>query len=377
MRKAKLWMIAGILAAVTLFSGCGEQQQKEQTPIDESKINIQTSQDVAEKPEGTPEPTPEEDEEEIPEGMVKSYLTGEHVPEAQGRRRPVAIMLNNIIDACPQYGISRAGVVYEAPVEGNITRLMGIFENYDDLEKIGSVRSCREYYIFFATEFNALYAHYGQAAYAVPYLEQDFIHNLSGLSNFGGDIYYRTTDRKAPHNAYTSYDGIQRGIVDYGYSQEYDADYDGHYQFAKVGESIDLEDANGATPANVVRFDCFDHNKPWFEYDPSTQKYKRFQFGDIQIDEMTGEQLTFDNILIQYTSYEPYDNHGYLNLDVIYGGQGKYITHGKAIDVRWEKDAPWGKTHYITMQNQEITMNTGTTMVEIVLNDKLDKLTIQ
>lgn len=381
MGKVKQWMVLLILMSFVL-TGCS-------TGLEDFSKDVKPS-DLAETEEIKEEEEQEaknmvkmdafeaaEDAEEVPEGMVKSYLTGEFVPEEQGRRRPVAIMLNNIRDACPQYGISRAGVVYEAPVEGQITRLMGIFEQYDDLEKIGSVRSCREYYIFFATEFNALYAHYGQAAYAVPFLELEFVDNLSGLSSFGTDIFYRTSDRKAPHNAYTSYEGIQKGIADYGYSQEYDASYDGHYQFAKVGETIELEEENGAAPANVVKLDCFDHNQPWFEYDAATGKYKRFQFGDIQIDEMTGEQLTFDNILIQYTSYKPYDQNGYLNLDVIYGGEGKYITHGKAVDVRWEKDKPWGRTHYITRQNQEITMNTGTTFVAIVLDDTLDKLTIQ
>lgn len=58
--------------------------------------------------------------------MVKSYLTGLDVPESEGRVRPVAVMLNNIKQGCPQSGIANAGVVYEAPVEGDITRLMGI-----------------------------------------------------------------------------------------------------------------------------------------------------------------------------------------------------------------------------------------------------------
>ena len=69
--------------------------------------------------------------------MVKSYLTGLDVPESEGRVRPVAVMLNNIKQGCPQSGIANAGVVYEAPVEGDITRLMGIFEDYKDLERIG------------------------------------------------------------------------------------------------------------------------------------------------------------------------------------------------------------------------------------------------
>ena len=65
--------------------------------------------------------------------MVKSYLTGLDVPESEGRVRPIAVMLNNIKQGCPQSGIANAGVVYEAPVEGDITRLMGIFEDYNGL----------------------------------------------------------------------------------------------------------------------------------------------------------------------------------------------------------------------------------------------------
>ena len=114
-------------------------------------------------------------EENQTETQVKSYLTGENVPESIGRRRPVAVMMGNNSSGAPQSGIGHAGVVYEAPVEGNITRLMGILEDYDSLERIGSVRSCRDYYLFYANEFNAIYAHYGQAVYALPYLEQHVI----------------------------------------------------------------------------------------------------------------------------------------------------------------------------------------------------------
>lgn len=156
------------------------------------------------------EPTPAEDA--LPEGMVKSYLTGEPVAEVQGRRRPVAVMLSNIISACPQSGISRAGVIYEAPVEGGITRLMGLFENYDDLEKIGSVRSCREYYVYLAAGFDALYYHYGQAAYAIPLLESDHIDNVNGME-YSEQVYYRTSDRSSPHNAYLDAQVLRRESI--------------------------------------------------------------------------------------------------------------------------------------------------------------------
>lgn len=305
--------------------------------------------------------------------MVVSYLTGESVPESVGRRRPVAVMLSNIKAGCPQSGISKAGVVYEAPVEGNITRLLAIFEDYDSLEKIGSVRSCRDYYLFYANEFDAIYSHFGQAVYALQYLDQHLIDNLNGLE-MEGTAYYRTSDRKAPHNAYTGFSYLQKGIQEKGYSQEYSEDYTGHYQFASDGTETLLSD--GST-ANIVKLDNFTENHPWFEYDAETKKYKRFQYGEAQVDELNGEQLTCDNIILQYSSYQPYDENGYLNIDTSSGGQGKFITRGKAVDIRWEKDSQWGITRYYDAQNNEIQLNPGKTWVEIVLNDRVDSVTYQ
>lgn len=307
------------------------------------------------------------------ETQVKSYLTGEMVPESIGRRRPVAIMLSNVKVACPQSGIANAGVVYEAPVEGDITRLMAVFEDYDSLGRIGSVRSCRDYYLFYANEFDAIYSHFGQAVYALQYLDAHNIDNLNGLE-MDGTAYYRTTDRKAPHNAYTDFSCLQKGIELKGYRQTYKEDYQGHYLFAEDGTETTLD---GGSPANVVHLDNFRDNHPWFEYDAATKKYNRFQFQEAQIDELTGAQLQCDNIILQYSAYQPYDANGYLNIDTQSGGQGRFITRGKAIDIRWEKDSPWGITHYYDSNEQEIRLNPGKTWVEIVQNDRIDSVTYQ
>ena len=307
------------------------------------------------------------------DSMVESYLTGLRVPESIGRQRPVSVMLNNIREGAPQSGISSAGVVYEAPVEGDITRLMGIFEDYKNLKRIGSVRSCRDYYLLYSNEFDAIYVHYGQSPFAKTYLLNHDIDNINGTI-MGSISFYRSTDRVSPHNAYTNYELIQAGIDKKEYRRNYKEEYSGHYTFMPEGEINTLP--NG-TDANVVHFDNFYHNHPWYEYDETTGKYKRFQFGDIHIDDLTGEQLTCDNIIVQYSSCPLYANTSYLNIDPITGGTGKYITKGKAIDIIWMKDSPWGVTHYITMENQELQINRGTTWVEIVQDDRIDEITYE
>ncbi len=304
--------------------------------------------------------------------MVKSYLTGEDVPESIGRRRPIAVMLGNDVNGAPQSGIANAGVIYEATVEGSITRLMAIIEDYDNIPRIGSVRSCRDYYLRYANEFNAIYAHYGQAVYALPYFEQHVIDNLNGLTL--GNAYYRTTDRVAPHNAYTDAAHLQAGIQSQGYSQQYKDDYTGHFQFAPEGTEVTLDE--GAS-ANVVKLDNFTYNHPWFEYNAETKEYSRFQYDAPQVDQNTNEQLTCSNIILQYSQYQPYDENGYLNVNTSSGGAGKYITRGKAIDITWSKDSEWGTTHYYDANGQEIQLNPGKTWVEIVLNDSVDSISLQ
>ena len=76
---------------------------------------------------------------EGPEEMCRSYLTGKQVPVSIGRKRPVGLMIENDADAVKwQRGTSYADVMYEAMVEGGITRLEGFFENYRaGLKQIG------------------------------------------------------------------------------------------------------------------------------------------------------------------------------------------------------------------------------------------------
>ena len=301
-----------------------------------------------------------------------SYLTGEDVSVGIGHRRPIAVMLGNDTNGAPQSGTENAGVIYEAPVEGSITRLMAIIEDYDNIPRIGSVRSCRDYFLFYANEYDAIYSHYGQAVYALQYLDQHLIDNLNGLTL--GNAYYRSTDRVAPHNAYTDFSHLQAGIQSQGYSQDYKEDYNGHFQFAPEGTETTLDDG---VSANVVKLDNFAYNHPWFEYNAETKEYSRFQFNAPHIDQNTGNQLTCENIILQYSNYVPYDPNGYLNVDTQSGGEGKYITRGKAIDIHWTKDSQWGITHYYDSNNQEIQLNPGKTWVEIVLNDSVGSVSLQ
>lgn len=317
-------------------------------------------------------------------GMVRSLLTGKLVPESIGRTRPIAVMFNNIQNALPQSGISNAEVVYEVPVEGGITRLMGILEDYQDVERIGSVRSCRDYYVYLAREFNAYYVHFGQAVYALDLLQNDSTYNISGLDSEGDIAYYRSDDFEAPHNVFTNYERIWDAVEYLGYPTTYPSDYieSGHYQFAADGETVTLD--NGAEAGVVAP--GYSYNNAYFVYDAETGKYTRYQYGGQQIDLLTEKALKYDNIIFQYCDWQNYDENGYLNIDVLSGGSGKYITQGKAIDITWKKadanaserfaSGNFYETRYYDADGNEITLNQGKTWVCIVLDSYADSVRI-
>lgn len=362
-RIAALFVTALLALAI---GGCGNSDT---TPLVEE---IPMTQKATEVEMTTAEPETEPVAEESREGMIRSRLTGEWIAEEIGTRRPVAVMFNNIIDAVPQSGIEQAGVVYEAPVEGALTRLMGFIEDYDNLEKIGSVRSCRLYYLYWAKEFDAIYTHFGQAVYAKPLLDSSDIDNLNGL-HLDGICFYRTSDRVAPHNAYIGAEGITKGISQYGYRTHYEDDFEQHYKF-HTDNTAQIELANGQTANKVTP--GYMINKPWFEYNPADGLYYRFQYGDIQIDDLTGKQLAYKNIIMQVVDYYDYGD-GYLYVTTTGTGRGKYITNGKAIDITWKKDTDFGVTRYYDIQGNEITLNTGKTWVCIIQDDREDKIVLE
>ena len=310
-------------------------------------------------------------EREIIDGQIRSFLTGEMVPAEIGTRRPLAVMISNDKEAAPHYGINRAGVIYEAPVEGAMNRFMAVIEDYDDLERIGSVRSCRTYYTYFAREWDAVYAHFGQSTFALPYL--DNVDNINGLKQDGA--FYRSSDKKSPHNAYTSGERIRKYIDKLGYRDTYDKDYlagNGHFQFASASEPVNFEEELSWEAYKVLP--GYPYNKPWFEYNEEDGLYYRYQYGK---EHMGNEaQLAVKNIIFQYCPTGHYATTEYLNIGLHGDSYGYYFTNGRVRPVASKKDGEFDVTRYYDMDGNEIVLNPGKTWICIIRADAFDKTEI-
>lgn len=364
MKKMGVW--AMLVISGCILTGCGKHVEAD---ITAKAIETEAERTIViGEPDTETEPSTEaarEQQRVERDGKIPSYLTGEMTDISTANRRPVAVMISNDKQAQPHYGINHAGVIYEAPVEGTMNRFMAIFEDYDNLDRIGSVRSSRTYYTFFAREFEAIYAHYGQSVFALPYLKN--MDHLDGIEGKGAVAFYRTKDRKAPHNAYASAESIKKAIASLGYSEEYPAGYGGHYLFARPDNPETLE---AGIP--VVRLKPgYVYNDPWFEYNEEDGLYYRFQYGGPH--NGNEGQLAVKNIIFQYCPVGFYRSTEYLDINVHTPGFGYYFTGGRGTAVNWKKDDTYGVTRYYDSDGKEILLNPGKTWVCIISSDRVDK----
>lgn len=312
-------------------------------------------------------PTPEL---ENHDNEAKSKLTGLWIPKEYGDKRPFAIMFNNIKFASPQSGTSEASILYEAIVEGGITRLMGIFEEQNlNAERIGSIRSARHYFVNFADAFDAVYVHFGETSYAVKKMKKLGINDLDGLSGIGETVFYRDKSIKAPHNAFTSKDRILKGVEIKKFERSYKDGFDGNFQF--FDKDTDL--SNGMN-AQKVTIPFSNYNSPYFTYDSEEKLYKRFQFDKEHTDYNTGKQLVFKNIIIQFVKEWNIDKNGYQTMDIENSsGKGYYITNGKAVEIMWTMKEADRSLQYFDASGKKLTINPGKTYIAVFPNDRTSK----
>lgn len=382
MKKLAVLLLTGLMCA-SLLSGCG----KEDDPVETVVINEVETTPETEAPVETEVETETVDEDLPPEeGMVRSTLTNEWISGDLENQRPIAVMIPNENACLPQYGISEADILYECNVEGDMTRLMAVFKDWKDMEKIGNIRSCRDYYVYWAKEWDAIYCHIGGPFYILDVINDPTTDNIteavlasdaSQKKGLYANAFFRSTDRSAPHNAYTSGAGIQKAISALNYSETYTANYQGeHFKFASASSPNTLEQYSGAIDAKKIDLaSAYSKTKTYFEYNESDGLYYRFQAmqnGDEKhIDGANNQQLAFKNILIQFTYYETRDAKGYLSFQCHDDTQdGWYFTNGKGIHVTWKKTTDYAPTKYYDDNGNEIELNTGKTNICIVEKGK-------
>lgn len=303
------------------------------------------------------------------EEKFPSILDGTLVSKALAERHPLAVIVENHIDARPQSGVSSASLVVEAIAEGGITRYL-CFYSSQDASKIGPIRSARTYFVDFTKEFAAYLAHVGGNYDALLQIIADKVFDLDQFQN--SSYYYRETGTKisSEHTVYSSTEKLYELATKKGYPTT------NSFSPLKFKTEATAE-LRGLSQQIAIEFGGSQY-KAVFDYDPANNVYLRSIGGVADTDKSSGQRVSPKNVILEEvtrtTTTTAINEKGY-RYQTTGTGTAKIFRDGKMVIGRWQHNAANDRTIYLDDLGNEIELNPGQTWIAITHPDL--KVTIQ
>lgn len=319
----------------------------------------------------TPSPTATATPDPSPTPIAHAnILDGAPMTDAEWQARkdllPVAVMFDNSPDAFPQTGLDKADLVYEAFVEGGITRFMAVFWG-QEADYLEPVRSARTPFVVWVSELDALYGYAGEAdtdngADAGGQIQDWGIKALNALGGAGTGAYYRDSSRYAPHNLVTSTTALRNAATRAGYTGSPTVQ---SWLFRNPGDPPPT-----GSPAGGIEIDFegerYANDVVQWKWDPATSSYLRFEFGGPHIDGKTNQQLHFTNVIVMTAAATVVDSSGHVLIDQIGSGPATVFFDGQAIKGTWKKVDRTSRTRFYDANGNEIPLERGPTFIEVI-----------
>ncbi|KKR71763.1 MAG: hypothetical protein UU81_C0037G0006 [Microgenomates group bacterium GW2011_GWC1_41_8] len=301
------------------------------------------------------------------------------------KRRPLAVMLENSVDARPQSGISKADIIYEAVAEGGITRFMGLFYcGVAEKTEFAPVRSARTYFVDWVSEYDALYNHVGGAGVCsdptvderAKALCQIDRYGIKDMDQFGISFpsCYRNPDRLGrPVATEHQMVCVSNNLFDIAKDRNWtNVDEDGvtwdkNFTSWKFEDEADPGDRGTLDQIDLYFWNGYTDFDVTWEYDAVQNVYKRVNGGQPHKDLEIDQQLTAKNVVIQFSEETSgIDEHKHLLYDTIGSDDALIFQNGEVIDGTWSKQSRTARTRFFDENGKEIQFVRGEIWIEIV-----------
>ncbi len=338
---------------------------------------------------------PEDAEPKTEECPINGQMLSKSKREKWEKRRPMGIAIENSTDARPQSGLTSADVVYEAVAEGGITRFLGVYY-CQDAPFVGPVRSARVHFMTLLREYGdyPLYAHVGGAncdaetgsgcangakADALGLIRKLGWENYNDLNQFGVPFPYFWRDYErlpgvaTEHTVYSSTSKLwdfaktKRELTDV---DEDGVKWDENFTSWKFQDDAKAADRGATSKISFGFWDSFAStmNVTW-NYDKTTNSYKRANGGKAHMDKNNGKQMTAKNVIIVFADESP-ANDGYEGGHILYDltgtGDALVFQNGKAIEGTWSKDDAESRMVFYDEDDKEVEIVRGQVFVEVL-----------
>ena len=303
-----------------------------------------------------------------------SLLTGLHVDEEYFSRRPIAVVINNSFGAHPQSGITCADIVYEVLAEGNTTRIVAIFQSSIP-EKIGPVRSARDYFVDFALNHDAFFVHHGGSPSGYQRIRSLLGANSIDGIRYEGTIFWRdrsfpgwtgnTGQRSVEHSSFTSWERLN-GHIDSRDVRGFfngDANERPNYGFVFGAWPLGQESMFSDVSRVVVPFARDIYTA--FVLDDDTGLYYVEHARGPWMD-AARTQASVRNILVQRTAIRVVDDEGRRNVTTVGSGTGFLVRDGLVFNVRWEKASHAAPMQWFFEDGSPIVLAPGRTWINVL-----------
>ena len=337
-------LLIGACGALLFAAGCGSRKP---TP---------TASPVPSSVGPSKAPTAEPTAAQIPVAAFRAPLTG--LPTAdESSGRAFLFTVENSPAARPQTGLDQADLVYEVLAEGEITRFLAVYQSGHPAV-IGPVRSMRPYFAEIGVGLDAVLVHAGWSQDGMNMMVKLHADHMDGVYADGA-VFWRSTDRKAPHNLYTSWEKVMQGFERHKFRAEWK---DPGLTFAAPGESVASGSAEWLA-AEAVTIPYILGYRVGYRYDAASGVYMRFMDGEPHKDKESGKQLSAANVIVMEASHKVLDQAGRRDVNVNSSGNGYLIQQGMERKVTWSrKDG----VIRVFADGRELPLVPGKTWVQIV-----------
>ncbi|EKD32702.1 MAG: hypothetical protein ACD_76C00161G0001 [uncultured bacterium] len=288
-------------------------------------------------------------------------LTGAKIDlQIESLPRVFAVMIENAADSWPQAGLEDAFLVIEAPVEASIPRFVAFYSEEDSVEKIGPVRSARPYYLDWSSELDSMYAHVGGSPESISLIPS--IIGVLDLNEFyNAPFFWRSSDRSAPHNVYTSIDLLRNAFQK---RTERATVGEPSYEPWIFADSAEPEGRGNFSQAEI-RLAPPTYTIIW-RYDKETNKFER-RHGSFPHKSEDGDRIYSDNVVIVETDVSVLDAVGRRKIRTTGEGNAILLQNGFEKSVKWKKEKRSDRLRFFDSETgEEMRMNAGKTWIEIV-----------
>ena len=311
-----------------------------------------------------PTSAPEATTTEVPTTVVETTTTTIPVPtmplpglpvvdEAAAVRPAIAAKIDNHPGARPQAGLNSADIVYEENVE-KWTRFAAVFHSSGS-DPVGPLRSGRTQDIDLLTSLNKpLLLWSGGNAAVTTAINKSTLVNMSASAASNGGGFFRSTDKKAPHNLFSKTTNIW--ALDAGRGGTPPA----QFVYRSISAPVAGADIVG------VKLTMDGSMRAAWQWDGTAAKFLRFHDSKIHSD-ADGDQVAFDNVVVIECEYKasPADPRS-PEAQTVGSGRAWVYSGGKVVEGTWNRPDNLSGWNLTDADGNSIGLTPGRTWVELI-----------